>query len=706
MPADIPVPNEQATASTFQQFAWDSFLGLNAAEIGGAPASVPAQKPLWNAWSSVVDMLSCQGSPTPAGCVCPDGDCAQAGSRFYPSACRAIPNYQDYRVMQQRGPVDDMFLLAEVGELSNSPVIDRFGDFLRYEIMVSPVTYNNIVGEGLWDQAVIDGLDEELVMQCGNAEYQGGDPAHPDMGNIVLKLAWMNANDALNLDQYYVEPMLVYTPGYRSSDGVERCELRTQALVGMHIAHKTLRQPNWIWSTFEHRDVAPNCTEAMTGPGITDTNMSCPQSVDSEFNLYGSQCNKDDPSCAPCNTGPSSNDAADLCRNPTTPGLEGWCLDQPPAPAAGTSKLCRHVAVEPPEIELVPAPIPNPLPDNYPQAAAWNQACANELVIGGHDPWSHYMLISSQWLVADALPPEPAPPDTLTCESIADEVFFGIVNAGAIEPKVQSRSGTERPFLGNITMESYTKSNCIGCHARAVLENGGGQEFTSDFMYFLSLNVAEHDNNFMTYMAEDPTSSCELPGDPAIVEFDLLGGASNSNVVAQSLEILVGIEVPDDLPAPVISARDLLDHSLPWTSSGDEVEMPADDSCTPGACEVDLVYAPRDGQTWHQYRSIPAVKVGPKEPQLGTHLVVEFEGLDCADIDPLDLRIWVSDNSQSTYANQVDGDYLDLTLFLLPEPPEPEPELELHAVPVLNRFGLLILGMGVVFVALRISARS
>ena len=76
---------------------------------------------------------------------------------------------------------------------------------------------------------------------------------------------------------------------------------------------------------------------------------------------------------------------------------------------------------------------------------------------------------------------------------------------------------------------------------------------------------------------------------------------------------------------------------------------------------------------------------------LATHLVVEFENLTCADIDPLDLRIWVSDNSQTAYANQVDGDYLDLTMFLLPESP-PE-EIEYHAVPALNRLALLAMVM-------------
>lgn len=697
IPADIPVPNAGATAATFQQFGWDSFLGLNAAEVGGAPADVPAQDPLWRAWSSAVDLLSCQGSPTPKGCACPGGDCGQSGSRFYPTACRAVPGHENYRVLQQRGGFDDSFLEAETGGLSNSPVIDRFGAFLRYEILMSPVTYANVTEDGLWNQEVLDENSDDIVFRCGTAEYPGGDPAHPDMGDIVLKLAWLDADGKagaqLDLGHYYTEDLLVYTPAYRSSDGIERCELRTMAMAGMHIAHKTLRQPNWIWSTFEHRDIAPNCTEAMTDPGITATNMSCPASVEQDFGLYGTQCNDDDPACAPCNISPASNDEDHLCRNPTTPELEGWCLDRPPAATSGLSKLCRHVAVEPPEIEAVPAPIPNPLPDNYPQAAALNQACANGLVQGGHAPWSHYMMISSQWLAADALPPENGP---LTCDTVADDVFFGIVNADAIEPKVETRGGAMRPFLGNITMESYGKSNCIGCHARAVIENSGGDGYNTDFMYFLPINVAGQDTNFMTWDANPPTTACQAPGDPAIFEFDLTAGASNAFIAEQNMDLLLAIEFPQGLPDPVSTPRDIADHSQPWIQGGNIIDLLPDNACEPGLCTVDALFPPRAGQRWRQYRSVPMVAISPGESTLAAHLVVEFENLTCADIDPLDLRIWVSDNSQALFANQVDGDYLDLTLFLLPEPPDPE--IETHPVPALDRWALIAMILAMIAV--------
>lgn len=675
IPADIPVPNAQATASTFQQFSWESFLGLNAAEVGGPPADVPAQAPLWHAWSSTVDMLSCQGSPRPAGCSCPGGDCGESGTRYFPAACRGIDDFENYRVLQQRGRFDNSFLEADVAGLTNSPVTDRFGNFLRYEILVSPATYADVLDKGLWSQSVLDENEDELVFKCSDPAYTGGDPAEPGMGDMVLKLAWMDvegeAGATLNLNHYFTEDLLVYTPGYRSSDGVERCELRTMAMVGMHIAHKTLRQPNWIWSTFEHRDAAPNCTDEMPDPGDPQTNMSCPPSVPRDYTLYGMQCNDGDAACAACNVTPAGNDEADRCRNPTTPELEGWCLDQPPAAEQGTSRLCRHVPVLRPVLTNLPAPIPDPLPDNYPQAAAWNQACVNELELGGHLPWSRYLLISGQWLGASALPPEPAPPAMLECDTVADDIFSGIVNAGAIEPKVQTRSGDMRPFLGNITMESYGKSNCIGCHSRAAIENAGGESYTTDLMYFPSIQVARQSGNFLTHMASEPASYCDLPDNPAVLEFDIAAAVANAVVVEQSMNLLLGIELPEALPAPAVSAREPDNPGQPWMPGGEVVNLLPDETCTAGDCPVDRLYPSGPRQVWRQYRSMPAISIDPDRSAIAARIVIAFDGLTCADVDPLDIRLWVSDDSQARYANQVDGDYLDRTLFLLPQPPAP-----------------------------------
>ena len=343
--------------------------------------------------------------------------------------------------------------------------------------------------------------------------------------------------------------------------------------------------------------------------------------------------------------------------------------------------------MEPPEIDNVPAPLPDPLPQNYPQAAVWNQACANALVQGGHAPWSHYMLISGQWLNAASLPPENG--SGLSCETVADQIFFGIVDFQAIEPKIETLGGGMRPFLGNITMESYGKSNCVGCHSRAAIETSGHMRYNSDMMYFPSIQVARQDGNFMSYMVGEAVSACDAPEDPAVFGFDLAAGVVNSTVVEQVIELQLGIEYPETLPAPIISARNAMHPEEPWTHGGEVIGLLPDERCGPGDCRVDLEYPSAPRRLWAQDRSVPTLAIEPGSASLATHVEVSFDGLSCGDIDPLDLRLWVSDDSQRVYANQVDGDYLDFTLFLLP-PPSPV-EFGPVSVPVLGRLSALAL---------------
>src|SRR5512140_1124819 len=130
LPADIPVPTSQANDDTFQGFGWQSFLGLNAPTVGGQISTSGDNVPQWAAWSSTVDLLLCQGTPTPAGCVCAQGGCTQPGTHYYPSLCQAVPGYQNYRTIDQVSKVDDSFEEATTGGLSGEPVIDRFGGFL------------------------------------------------------------------------------------------------------------------------------------------------------------------------------------------------------------------------------------------------------------------------------------------------------------------------------------------------------------------------------------------------------------------------------------------------------------------------------------------------------------------------------------------------------------------------------------------------
>ncbi len=467
LPGDIygtlPTSNVDLQQAKANRYSWDSFLALNAPGIGETVNRWGDNKTQWQHWSSTVDLIECQADP--ASCVCPGGICGRSGVRYYPEACQQVSNFQNYRALAEVAKVDDLFLEADTGGgLSNDPVIDSEGKFVRYEIMINPVMQRFVVQNQYYDRSVLEGLTEPVTFPCGNYKYTGGDPANSGIGSIVLKNAWMELGSRDPAD-YHTEDLLVFTPSYRNSTGVASCELKTMALVGAHMVRKTVKQPNWTWSTFEHAKNAPACDglpPAGNASGGSGPNTACPTSVRYDYNFYPASCSEGMPgneACQSCNVVPVSN--AEGCTNPNVLGDTSWCLDQPPASNAGYSKLCRQV----------------PLPANHPTAYTLNLTCDGRL--GPRSVWSNYELVGTQWQNIDSK----------FCQTLTT------ADRSTIEPQIDIPfpMGDTRPYLGNTSMESYNRSDCLGCHSKAVVANVLTNPPQTDMMWWLQLEVGGAD---------------------------------------------------------------------------------------------------------------------------------------------------------------------------------------------------------------------
>lgn len=459
LPGDISVPLATATQSEWDQFSWQSFLALNAPAVGERVAASGDNPTQWSAWSSTVDLIECNLDPS--RCLCPNGDCARSGARYYPTECRDIPGFESHRVIAGIDKADDSFLEARDGGLSNSPLIDRFGNFLRYEILINPVSYDYVVQNQFYDWDVLQNRSESLSLPCGEASFESGNPADPGSGSIILKLAWMD--EGLSGEQYHQEDVLVFTPAYRNATGIATCERKTLNLVGLHLVRKTLKQPSWTWATFEHERNAPDCSGLPpAGKQQPAVNTGCPASVSSAWNFAPADCS--DGRCASCNQSPRSNGD---CTTPDASSDPGWCLDLPPAPEAGLSYLCRQVSVA----------------EYYPEAYAWNEGC--QAALGDRSVWSRYGLIATQHVSANV-------GDPIECLNVQEA--FGAAGSREIQrPQVPIEAqpggaGSEvgsRPWLGNTSMESYERSNCLGCHSKARFS----RSVNSDFMYWLTIET-------------------------------------------------------------------------------------------------------------------------------------------------------------------------------------------------------------------------
>jgi hypothetical protein len=542
LPGDISESVLDATDGTFAEFSWQTFLALNAPEVGGQ-ISVNGDNPTqWAQWSSTADLLNLSASGLPPG---------PSGSRYYPPICRSVPDYEDYRAIHQVGKVDDSFQEAQTLGLSGQPVIDQNGNFVRYEILINPVLHDQVVREGLYHRDTLLGLQSDIELTCGEAGYSGGDPSNPGIGSMVVKAAWMDVTDLgeSEVAAFHTEELLVSTPGYRNASRQPLCELKTMALVGLHVLRKTVSQPTWVWATWEHVNNAPDCLGQMPKGG--STNPACPTTFSESYSFDGPDCVTGD-SCNACNTyfkaGNSPGTELFECVNPLAPGqcsdnhaacrVDGdcktgatclrmdWCLDLPPAPVAGTSQICRQVPLHSGSCSNDSQTICSDdsgcsgggvCRPNYPASTEWNQNCHEAIAQApgsGASVWKNYELIGAQWFTKEL---------STSCPNVQTEVYpaelpSSRVAKALISPQVQLSgpwpepmvaSADSRPVLGNTSMESYERANCMGCHSKVYLpgvcasdasqvcrvdldcgDAGRCLQYSTDFMYWLNLEVA------------------------------------------------------------------------------------------------------------------------------------------------------------------------------------------------------------------------
>jgi len=518
LPADIALDLPSSLGQlVYDRYSWSTFLALAAPGVDKHVSHSGDNQTQWDQWSSTVDVIQCNLDPT--HCLCVNGDCRSSGARYYPPVCRIIPDYQKYRVLDQLSKVDDAFLESAqtnqngtpIGGLGNSPVIDKNGKFLRYEILISPASYEFVVQNQYYDNAVLQSLTRSVTFPCGEVDYRGGDPANRRLGALWVKNAWMELpskysrkygpkdeedyDDAYDTNsygndgdrgqsksdtpnsRYHTEKLLVYTPSYRNLDGIPSCELHTMALVGQHIFHKTEKQIRGVWSTLEHKDNAPDCTEL---PPAGDTggagpSKACPASVNTSYNFYPVKCSADgsDPeACQACNTPPVSNAPAGTCINPNIAENDvGFCVNLPPAPVAGTTRACRQV----------------PVAEYYPTANRLNEVCARQL--GPKSVWSNYQLISTMFYDED---------NQLGCRTIGEFASEPGRTLRVLQrPLVPVGPGQDtsleaprKPFLANTSMETDVRSDCMGCHSGATVKDAAGNNSVgTDFAYWLQLEV-------------------------------------------------------------------------------------------------------------------------------------------------------------------------------------------------------------------------
>ena len=410
-------------------FSWNSFVALNwpVKPNGDADSSVVIgsasngdNKTVWEDWIATADIFNLPSGQTPTW-----------GERYVPKACLDNPDYKaGMKVLDQAAKSDDFFEQA----FDSGALIDQAKNFVRYEILINQDMFKTIKDKNWYTPEGQDAAAGDFNFTCGDNDTG-------EEGAIMIKAAWKLLSSLDDPTRYHVDDAMVFTPKKYSSTGADICIHQPIGLVGLHIVHKTIKQPQWIWSSFEHVDNVPNCENQntfFTNPEALNT-PTCPSELTGTYSFNSASCASGGGDCTACNKKPDSN-------GPDS----SFFVDQP----GQSAQLCRENALET-------------------SAPPVNQGYIDLLKgVNENSVWANYFLIGTQWNTNIET----------TCGNNTTAVMTDILPQYKILNAHQK--GVPLP-LANSTMETYEQkdSNCIDCHSGATNHDG---KLKSDFVWFLS----------------------------------------------------------------------------------------------------------------------------------------------------------------------------------------------------------------------------
>jgi len=446
VPGDTPI-NDQRSINCF---AWQEFIALNWLASGGPPSSFGRPGDLapvaWEDFTDVSNLRIHLRSPRTAGSpalldfgtelsppeTCPADDDATMTLR---QTSKFSIEFDDDNSTGQAFPQNQPAWLA-----------DRDGNPVLYQILISRQEHEFLASHGLMAQ---DNQYPRLAFGTHVDMPRGS--LGGDLGSIEIKAAWLvlprGAGDEARWRQRYkLARARVYDEGDRD------CEVRTVALVGLHVLHKTTSNPQWVWATFEHVDNAPDSSAATTDAAAT---------AGDRYRFYSQRCvQRPVPeSCQKLAVGD--------CKPLSPPVDETSCMPNT-SPA-----YCLDLFND----ECPPYPIQvtrlTPIADSGDNLVRQLDGAVQQLIRRQARPdsvWQYYQLVGTVW---SGSPVEQNPP-------------------GSVPPLQPLSVAGMRPSVvalpvANTTLETYVQTaTCLSCHLGAeiaVTDESGDQPYASDYSF-------------------------------------------------------------------------------------------------------------------------------------------------------------------------------------------------------------------------------
>lgn len=243
----------------FDELSWQTFVALNwPRDAAGQPTDhlTDPGTLYWETYSESYEVFKADGSP-PDPYGEPRTTLPPIGPEDLPNIGDDVLQHPTHRLLFNLSSTDGFDVLDEVNQAFSSPLWDQYGNLVHYEVLLNEAEHQYITNHVLYN------LQGQVAFSTahGAALFPSGQFGTDQVGAIELKLAWRLLTPADVASRYLVRDAFIVV------DDPPRWEAVVVGLVGMHIAHKTLSSPQWIWSTFEHVDNLQIDDFAAFGPG-------------------------------------------------------------------------------------------------------------------------------------------------------------------------------------------------------------------------------------------------------------------------------------------------------------------------------------------------------------------------------------------------------------------------------------------------------
>jgi hypothetical protein len=321
-----------AIENAFDIFSWNSFIALNwppGPNGKGDPKKKPGQSgdnaTVWETWIGL-DNIFLEGGKTPSWDAPP----------VIPQACQ-VNRRKGEPVLVMVGKTPNLLTAADQ-PFKTGPLIDQNKTYARFEIHANRSMFDYILNNKLYSRAGQSAFTGTVSFPCG-----GG----TDAGAIMLKAAWKVLGTGDDPKHFHRTQALVYTAASSNPTVGESCTRQTVGLVGFHIGRRLNISSQWVWSTFEQIDNAPDDTEVRGG------------TLKSKYNFFN-------PACKDC----------PLNEPPPRP----WVPNRPDKRPTQVVRI-------------------NSLPEQAIASAKQQNQTAQALLAGvaRKSVWQYYRLISTQW---------------------------------------------------------------------------------------------------------------------------------------------------------------------------------------------------------------------------------------------------------------------------------------------------------------------